>query len=102
MLAFHSMMESFNLCGFHPLLVAGTAAIVVLISWRIWKFTLVPNIWPNDPKVLPYWVPFVGKHSRTNEVLSNFWHSKMSLTTDELGHTWSFVRNPETLINNGL
>jgi hypothetical protein len=44
-----------------PFLVGGTASCVVLLSWRLWRFTLVSMIWPDEPKVLPYWVPFIGK-----------------------------------------
>ncbi|KAL8977952.1 MAG: hypothetical protein Q9205_006351 [Flavoplaca limonia] len=28
-----------------------------LLSWRIWRFTITPWLYPNDPKELPYWVP---------------------------------------------
>ncbi|KAM7191495.1 Cytochrome P450 [Rhypophila sp. PSN 637] len=50
---------------------------VAVLAWRLWTFTVVPTFWPHEPKVLPYWVPF-------------------------LGHTWAFLRNPERLINDGF
>ncbi|KAK0721228.1 cytochrome P450 [Apiosordaria backusii] len=59
----------------HPILWAVTAALcLVLLSWRIWTFIIVPVLRPDEPKLLPYWVPF-------------------------LGHTCAFFRNPEKLIN---
>lgn len=30
--------------------------------WRLWKFTILPRVYPDDPKELPYWIP--GKVSR--------------------------------------
>ncbi len=30
---------------------------VLLLSWRIWRFTILPILRPDDPKELPYWVP---------------------------------------------
>lgn len=30
------------------------------ITWRIWRFTILPALHPNGPKELPYLVPFVG------------------------------------------
>ncbi|KAK4209840.1 cytochrome P450 [Rhypophila decipiens] len=29
----------------------------LLLSWRLWMFTLKPLIFPSAPKVLPYWIP---------------------------------------------
>ncbi|KAK4163959.1 cytochrome P450 [Cladorrhinum sp. PSN259] len=62
----------------HPILPAITAALCLsLLTWRLWTFIIVPSLRPDEPKLLPYWVPF-------------------------LGHTWAFFRNPEKLINNGF
>jgi hypothetical protein len=33
------------------------ACIVLLLAWRIWRFTITPIIYPDDPKELPYWIP---------------------------------------------
>lgn len=30
------------------------------ITWRIWRFTILPALHPNGPKELPYLVPFIG------------------------------------------
>lgn len=32
----------------------------VWLSWRIWRFTIRPISHPNEPKELPYWLPFIG------------------------------------------
>jgi hypothetical protein len=34
--------------------------LVSLLSWRLWRFTIRPNFHPNEPKELPYWIPFIG------------------------------------------
>lgn len=34
--------------------------VLGLLIWRFWRFTLSPRMYPNDPKELPYWIPFVG------------------------------------------
>jgi hypothetical protein len=31
-----------------------------LFSWRLYRFTIQPKLYPNDPKQLPYWLPFIG------------------------------------------
>ncbi|KAL8851305.1 MAG: hypothetical protein Q9221_003750 [Calogaya cf. arnoldii] len=32
----------------------------LLLSWRLWRFTITPWLYPNDPKELPYWIPILG------------------------------------------
>lgn len=34
--------------------------LLALLTWRTWKFTLRPLLHPNEPKDLPYWLPFIG------------------------------------------
>ncbi|KAF3034468.1 hypothetical protein E8E12_000782 [Didymella heteroderae] len=34
--------------------------LLALLSWRTWRFTLRPLLHPNEPRELPYWLPFVG------------------------------------------
>lgn len=36
------------------------ALFITLLSWRLWKFTIRPQLYPNEPKELPYWIPFIG------------------------------------------
>lgn len=43
--------------------------LVALIAWRLWRFTVVPFLFPKEPKVLPYWIPgachaVLKQHSR--------------------------------------
>lgn len=41
-----------------PLLVIVTAiSIVFLLLWRLFRFTLLPILHPNEPKELPHWFP---------------------------------------------
>jgi len=28
-----------------------------LLIWRFLKFTVIPALYPDDPKELPYWIP---------------------------------------------
>lgn len=28
-----------------------------LVTWRLWRFTVAPYLYPKEPKVLPYWIP---------------------------------------------
>ncbi|KAF7586369.1 hypothetical protein BBP40_009015, partial [Aspergillus hancockii] len=45
----------------HLLLVAvSIASLITLMLWRVWRFTIVPYLEPNDPKELPYWIPILG------------------------------------------
>jgi hypothetical protein len=37
-----------------------TSAILALLTWRVWTFTILPALKPDAPKYLPYWIPFVG------------------------------------------
>ncbi|KAI1657937.1 cytochrome P450 [Daldinia decipiens] len=34
--------------------------VFLFISWRLFTFTIVPLLHPNDPKEYPYWIPVVG------------------------------------------
>ncbi|KAL8862408.1 MAG: hypothetical protein Q9178_001417 [Gyalolechia marmorata] len=34
--------------------------IGLLLSWRLWRFTITPWLHPDDPKELPYWIPILG------------------------------------------
>lgn len=51
--------------------------LALWLLWRLYAFTFVPYLYPNDPKPLPYWIPF-------------------------LGHTVGFFRNSDRLIERGL
>lgn len=35
-------------------------AIASYLLWRLWKFSIRPALYPNDPKEIPYLVPFIG------------------------------------------
>lgn len=40
-------------------------ALVLLLSWRVVRFTVIPLFYPADPKELPYWVPGMMKNDWT-------------------------------------
>jgi hypothetical protein len=33
------------------------AALVSLLGWRLWRFTIWPLFHPEEPRELPYWIP---------------------------------------------
>ena len=41
-------------------LLIGFGLSVLLLVWRLWRFTIVQTLWSNEPKVLPYWIPVIG------------------------------------------
>lgn len=71
----HSLLvELYRYGATHPTtgMFIGTMA-TLLFGWRFWRFTVVPLLYPNEPKVLPYWIPVVG-------------------------HTWAFMWHAENLL----
>lgn len=34
--------------------------IVAWCLWRLWAFTIMPMIWPDEPLMLPYTIPWIG------------------------------------------
>ncbi|KAM0802922.1 cytochrome P450 [Usnea florida] len=36
------------------------SSLVALLVWRLWVFTVIPALYPNDPKEFPYWFPIIG------------------------------------------
>ena len=29
----------------------------LLLTWRLWRFSILPKLYPNEPKEAPYWIP---------------------------------------------
>ena len=46
-----------------PIVFVLTLITTGLLAWRIWRFQLVPKVWPHEPKLLPYWIPVLGKYA---------------------------------------
>ena len=42
---------------FSPVLVSALIIVLPLLLWRIWTFTILPVLHPDEPKQIPYWVP---------------------------------------------
>ncbi len=34
--------------------------LTALLSWRLWRFTIRPRLYPLEPKEYPYWIPLLG------------------------------------------
>ncbi|OCK77573.1 cytochrome P450, partial [Lepidopterella palustris CBS 459.81] len=47
-----------------PLILIPAGVIISLLVWRVWAFTVVPILRPNEPKELPYWIPIIGHGTR--------------------------------------
>ena len=51
-------MESFAHEIFqYPGSISLVLAPVILLIWRLWRFSIIPLLYPKDPKELPYWIP---------------------------------------------
>lgn len=46
------------------------------LGWRIWRFSISPVFHPEEPRELPYWIPFIG-------------------------HAWDFVKNQDRVLTYG-
>lgn len=66
------------------------------LLWRLWAFTLKPMLRPDEPKPLPYWVPFLGMLFGKTLVI---WIEMAKVTGP--GHTYYFMTNPDQLFKLG-
>ncbi|KAI1159807.1 putative cytochrome P450 oxidoreductase [Nemania serpens] len=89
--------------------------VVLLLAWRVWRFTITPMFYPNDPKELPYWIPIpghlIGFFNNSDTLLTSARHyfcntkepyaiSVAGLTTyvvTEASHVGEIYRNADTL-----
>ncbi|KAI1312958.1 putative cytochrome p450 [Xylaria venustula] len=44
----------------HTLLRITILLLLLWTAWRLWRFNISPFLHPNEPKELPYWIPFIG------------------------------------------
>ena len=40
--------------------------LLVLLLWRFWAFTVMPALYPDNPKEFPYWMP--GMSTPTKQI----------------------------------
>jgi hypothetical protein len=45
---------------FSPIFEYVLCVVFFLFLFRLWKFTIRPLLHPNEPKELPYWIPYIG------------------------------------------
>ncbi|KAL9039557.1 MAG: hypothetical protein Q9180_002457 [Flavoplaca navasiana] len=55
---------------------SATIMLIWFSGWRLWRFHVAPAIWSNEPKPLPYWIPFIG-------------------------HSWEFMHQSQKLFTRG-
>jgi hypothetical protein len=44
----------------HPIFDFVASATVLWLLWYIWTFRIYPYVYPQEPLIYPYWVPFIG------------------------------------------
>lgn len=98
--ALHSALQSLQHladCEFDTTVTI--SILTIWFCWRVWKFTIIPLIWPNEPLVFPYFVPLLG-----NEIIylptSHKGGKLTAAISSRAGHTLSFLINPEGTIRN--
>jgi hypothetical protein len=42
------------------LLVSAVVLTFLYVGWRLWRFTIFPFLYPEEPRQLPYLIPYVG------------------------------------------
>ncbi|PVI01874.1 hypothetical protein DM02DRAFT_654123 [Periconia macrospinosa] len=97
-----------------PYLMAALAGFAMLLLWRLYRFTIVPLIYPNDPKEYPYWIPIIA-HLRSffknsSQLLDDarryFKDNRDAYALTVAGQTWYILTSPRDVasvykINNG-
>ncbi|KAI0837162.1 putative cytochrome p450 [Hypoxylon sp. FL0890] len=58
--AIYSLQVLLTTFNNHVLLQGMTFLLMALLAWRLWRFTISPNMYPDSPKELPYWIPVIG------------------------------------------
>lgn len=96
----------------HLSLFALVGAPLFLLSWRMWRFTIVPILYPNDPKELPYWIPVLGhgvsffknSYKLLDDAREYFGNSKEPYTITLVGQSFYVLTAPadvQLLFNRG-
>lgn len=58
--------------GHLTLVTMATTSIFTLVLWRLWRFTITPALYPDDPKELPYWIPSKCRCSKSEQAINRF------------------------------
>ncbi|KAK4180583.1 putative cytochrome P450 E-class, group IV [Triangularia setosa] len=86
------------------LLTSALLLFVAWITWRVWKFILSPLTRPNDPKELPYTIPFIGHavslFSNSTAVLTKGWNilsgeNRQPFALQAAGTTFYVISHPK-------
>ena len=40
-----------------PFVIVGVILVLLLSAWRLWHFTVLPFLHPQEPRMIPYWIP---------------------------------------------
>ncbi|GAW20264.1 hypothetical protein ANO14919_097650 [Xylariales sp. No.14919] len=72
------------------------ALLLWLLFWRLWKFTLLPSLYPSRPKEFPSWLPYIVVFFRdSNKLLADarayFDNSQDPFALTVLGHKFYVI-----------
>ncbi|OCL04151.1 cytochrome P450, partial [Glonium stellatum] len=91
----------------HGFVPAALTASTLWAAWWLWKFTLSPAIYPDAPRQLPYWIPFVG-HARAMMMNADklfsygreyFGNTREVFTITVAGEEMYIVTSPEDVLS---
>ncbi|KAL4959538.1 cytochrome P450 [Aspergillus stella-maris] len=68
-------------------IIAGGAVLAILM-WRIWRFTVQPILHPEEPKEVPYWIP------SSKQSLSKRSNAQPPFALTSLGSTLYIITDP--------
>ena len=56
---FQPLIQSLPLAPYTAKHVVLSCLVVgaVLVLWRLWRFSILPLFYPDDPIEIPYWIP---------------------------------------------
>ncbi|KAL2751871.1 hypothetical protein ACRALDRAFT_2114777 [Sodiomyces alcalophilus JCM 7366] len=77
--------------------------LLSLLAWRVYTFTILPWLYPDDPKEYPYWIPGVGHlgsfFKNSNRLLSEarlyFHNNREPFALTVAGQKWYILTRPE-------
>ncbi|KAL2808469.1 putative cytochrome P450 [Aspergillus granulosus] len=69
-------------------MISGCAVLCIMV-WRLWRFTIRPILHPDEPKELPYWIPCIPPNP-----IKHFDDSRSPFRVTLLGDSLYIISNP--------
>lgn len=52
-----------------PLTYTALSITILWSIWYLWRFYIIPTLYPHEPRILPYWIPYIGaSHPSTHTI----------------------------------